>query len=444
MAYSSPTKRSPRAAIADGVASRERVVRSPSMRFNLKTLPYDIQPFAIMPVWPAEGLKNILLQSQVWSDPLASGMKNIGWWCEYYFFYVKWRDLAGYDTDGQIGKEMSDMMVSNASLAAFQDVDGNAWTYCYPGGVDFLFECSKRVVDEYFRDEGENWDDYLNAAGVPKAKIYGRGGGDAFQRLTLATAYADRRVNMPTHVGDEMTQAEREWHAMTDMGMLDMDFQDWMRAYGSDVRPEQDSVRIHRPELVGYRREFTYPTNTVEPTTGVPATAVGWRVKQRFDEYKFFKEPGWLVGYTCVRPKVYLGKQQGSISNLMQTRATWLPPQLMDVHTVSHILVDDAAGPLKAVMDAGNIDYWMDIRDYMNYGDQFINYATPASGASGVPFVALPTAAGLRRYAADAEIHALFSDTVNGLFRQDGVADLTITGRVAKQRPQDGLVMAQM
>lgn len=444
MAYSSPTKRSPRAAVADGVASRERVTRSPSMRFNLKTLPYDIQPFAIMPVWPAEGLKNILLQSQVWSDPLAAGMKNIGWWCEYYFFYVKWRDLAGFDTDGQIGHEMADMMVSNASLSGFVDATGLAWTYNYPGGVDFLKECTKRVVDEYFRDQGEKWDDYLNAAGVPKAKIFGRGGGDGFQRLTMDSAYVDRRVAMPTHVGDEMTQAEREWHAMTDMGMLDMDFQDWMRAYGSDVRPEPDTVRIHRPELIGYRREFTYPTNTVEPTTGVPATAVGWRVKQRFDEYKFFKEPGWIVGYTCVRPKVYLGNQQGNLAALMQDRASWLPPQMMDLHAVSHKKLTQGTGPLKATMSGAGKDYWLDIRDLMNYGDQFINYATPASGATGVPFVALPSNAGQRRYAGNTEIHALFSDTVNGLFRQDGVADLTITGRVAQQRPIDGLTMAQV
>lgn len=441
MAYSSPTKRNPYVSIAPGVSSRERVMRSPQMRFNLVTKPYQLQPFMIMPVFPAEGLKALMMQSQVWSDPLAVGMKNIGWWCEYFFFYVKWRDLAGYDTDGQIGKEMADMMLSDASLAAFQDADGNAWTYAYPGAVDFVLECTKRVVDEYFRDEGENWDDQL-LDGVPLVKIYGKGGSDAFERLTLASAYVDRRTDVPATM-DEMSLAMQEWQAMRDMGMLDMDFHDWMKAYGSEIRQDEQSVNLHRPEDLCHFREFTYPTNTVEPTTGNPATAAGWRVKTRFDKYKFFKEPGWIVGFTTVRPKVYLGNQQGTMSGLMQTRASWLPPQMMSEHTVSHMLVDDAAGPLAGVMDAGDVDYWVDLRDYLNNGDQFVNYATPASGVEGVPFVDLPAATGQRRYAGATEIMALFSDTVNGRFRQDGICTMAISGRVAQQVPSDGLVMAQ-
>jgi len=167
-------------------------------------------------------------------------MKNIGWWCEYFFFYVKWRDLAGWDTDGSIGHEMVDMMVSNASLAGFQDVDGNAWTYCYPGAVDFLLECTKRIVDEYFRDQGENWDDQLLDS-VPLVKIYGRGASDAFEKLTLATAYEDRTVAVPDDM-NELSQAWNEWAALRDMQMVDMDFNDWMRTYGSNIRETEESV----------------------------------------------------------------------------------------------------------------------------------------------------------------------------------------------------------
>lgn len=117
---------------------------------------------------------------------------------------------------------------------------------------------------------------------------------------------------------------------------------------------------------------------------------------------------------------------------------------MMDVHTVSHLLIDDAAGPLKNVMDAGNVDYYIDLRDLLNYGEQFINYATPASGVNGVPFVELPLASGQRRYAATAEIDALFAAASPlNKFRQDGVCDLAITGRVAQQIGYDGLVMAQ-
>ena len=437
MAYSSPTKRSPQVQVAPAYQSRRRSTRRPQHRFNLITKPYQLQPFMIAPVFPGESLKNMMVQSQVWSDPLASGMKNIGWWCEYFWFYVKHRDLAGYDTNGSIGHEMADMMVSDASLAGFQDADGNAWTYAYPGAVDFVLECTKRVVDEYFRDQGENWDDQL-LDGVPLVKIYGRGQSDAFERLTMASAYEDRTVAVPDDM-NELELAYQEWMALRDAQLIDMDYHDWMKTYGSHVRMEEDHVDLHRPEDIAHLREFTYPSNTVEPTTGVPATAVGWRVASRMDKFKFFKEPGWLIGFNTVRPKVYLGNQQGAMAGAMQTRASWLPAVLANQQNVSHLLFDDAAGPLKNVMDAGNVDYWVDLKDLLNHGDQFINYATPASGNSGVPFMELPLASGVRRYAASAEIMALFSDTTNGRFRQDGICSLSIMGR--QQQQNNNLVL---
>lgn len=437
MAYSSPTKRDPRVRTAQAYENTRRVGRRPQHTFNLVTKPFQLQPLMIAPVLPGESLKNLMLQSQVWSDPLAAGMKNVGWWSEYYFFYVKMRDLAGWDTDGGVAYELAQMFTTNNSLSALQDSDGNAWTYCYPGAVDFLFEATKRVVDEYFRDEGENWDDAL-LDNVPLVKIRGKDTGDAFERLTLATAYEDRSVDVPDTMS-ELSLAQQEWEAMRDMGLMDMDFDDWMKSYGVKVREDENSVNLHRPEFLAHAREFTYPTNTVEPSTGVPSVAVGWRVAQRLEKRMFFKEPGWIVGYHSVRPKVYLGKQQGTISGAMQTRASWLPAVLNNQMDVSHLLFDDGTGPLKGVMDAGNVDYWIDLKDLLNYGDQFINYATPASGNTGVPFMALPTATGVRRYASSTEIMALFSNTETGRFRQDGVCSLSILGR--QHQTHKGLVL---
>lgn len=432
MAYSSPTVRNPVVGVAPAIAGTRRKSRRPQHKFNLITKPFQLQPFMIAPVFPGESLKNLLLQSQVWSDPLATGMKNIGWWCEYYFFYVKHRDLAGWDSDGSIGHELVDMMISNASLSGFQDADGNAWTYCYPGAVDFLFECTKRVVDEYFRDQGENWDDQLLDT-VPLVKIYGRGQSDAFERLTLASSYEDRTVAVPDDM-NELELAYMEWQALKDAGVIDMDYHDWMKAYGSNVRQDEASVDLHRPEVIAHLRQWAYPNNTVEPTTGVPATSVGWRVGSRMDKFKFFREPGWLVGYNTVRPKIYLGNQQGALAGAMQTRLTWLPPQLGGQQNHSHLLFDDATGPLKGVMDAGNVDYWVDLLDLLEHGDQFVNWATPASGFTGVPSVDLPSATGQRRYASATEIMALFSDTTNGRFRQDGVCSLSIMSQQPRQQ----------
>lgn len=427
MAYSSPTKTNVRVAPAPA-AKMPRVGRRPQHPFNVITKPYQIQPVMIAPVLPGETLKNLMLQSQVWSDPLASGMKNIGWWCEYHVFYVSHQHLAGWGPDGNgIAEQLAAMFVSNASLSAFQDADGNAWTYAYPGAVDYVLECTKRIVDEYFRDEGENWDDYL-LDGVPLAKIYSKGRSDGFERLTLDTLYVDRSEPLP-ETWSEAELSWLEWASLRDGGQIDMDYDDWMRTYGAHTNRVEDAVQRHRPEDIAYLREFTYPTNTVEPTTGVPATAVGWRIAHRLDKRVFFREPGWLVAFNVIKPKVYLSNQQGTLSGAMQTRSSWLPPVLGGQEDHGHIQFPDTGGPLKNVMDAGNTAYWVDIKDLLNNGEQFINYATPASGANGVPFMELPSATGQRRYASATEIMQLFTDTTNGRLRQDGMFSLSIMGR---------------
>jgi len=429
-----PMQRDVRARVAPAYEGRRRQMRRPQMRFNIVTKPYQIQPMMIMPVLPGETISNILLQSQVWSDPLASGMKNVGWWGEYVFCFVPATALVGWDTDGQIGNEMVDMMVSNASLSGLADADGNAWTYCAPGAVDFVLECTKAVVGTYFRDEGENWDT-ATLDSVPLAKIYGRGMSDWADKLTLNSAYADRTVDVPATMGD-MEDAWAEWASIREAGHTTMDFDDWMRTYGVENPSLVDtgsvnSDRLHKPEIVAHFREFTYPANTVEPTTGVPSTAVGWRVASRANKRIYAQRMGWVVGYSIIRPKVYLGTQQGAVSGFMQNRSDWLPAVLNHHEDLGHKMFADTAGPLANVMTGS---YWIDWRDLLVYGDQFNNYATPATGNSGVPFMALPTVAANRRYPSSTQIMALFSDTTNGRFRQDGVASLAIAGHQSQSR----------
>lgn len=442
-----PFERDVRARPAAG--RRERRARRPNHRFNVVTKPYQIQPIAIAPVLPGETMQHALLQAQVWSDPLAANavgagglnvgfMKNIGWWNEYFGFYVPHSALVGWDTDAQIGHEMGDMMISDASLAGFQDADGNAWTYCYPGAVDFVLECTKACVGAFFRDEGEAWDSNTIDS-VPIAKIYGAGMSDWSDKLTLDANYADRSVAVPGDVG-QLEDSMMQWFALRDAGLVTMDYDDWLRTYGTSDALEYnapDSPRFHRPELAFHFREFQYPTNTVDMATGIPTTAVGWRVASQARKRLHFTRPGWIVVFNCVRPKVYLGTQQGALAGAMQTRMSWLPAVLNHRLDVGHMSFVDTVGPLANVMTS---KYWIDLRDLLTYGDQFVNYATPASGVAGVPFVALPAVNGQRRYASATQIMALFADTTYGRIRQDGVLSLSIASH-DKQAPNQLLTL---
>jgi len=430
----SPTIRSPQVSIAPAYQRTERTTRRPQNPFNVRTKPFQIQPVMCHPVLPGETLKSMLIQAQVWTDPLSALMKNTGWWIEYNCFFVKHRDLTGFEvaTDG-LGKDLIDMFVSNESIASHQDADGNAWTYCPPGGVDFLAAAMTRIVEEYFRDEGETAASQAIDS-VPICKIYGRGRSDAFDKLTLASAYADNREpldadgNGTIYVGDEMNRAFQEWAAASDAGLMDMTYEDWMKTYGGGApNVDPDRVDYHRPEDLAYHRQFQYPTNTVEPTTGVPAVAVGWRVATPLRKSFRFDEPGWLIVTQTCRPKVLLENQEGLVAAMMQTRDSWLPAVLNAESNAGHLLIDDGTGPLKATMDAGNVDYWLSVRDLLNFGEQFVNYAP-----SGPGFMELPLATGVRRYAAATEIMEMFSDTINGRIRADGMISLQILGRQAQ------------
>ena len=76
----------------------QRKPRSPKHSYYISHRPFQITPFMIAPVLPGETLKNLNVQGRAISDPLAVGMGNIlPWWHEFFFFYVKLRDLDARD-----------------------------------------------------------------------------------------------------------------------------------------------------------------------------------------------------------------------------------------------------------------------------------------------------------------------------------------------------------
>ena len=81
--------------VVQNVQAQGRVNRKPVHNFYLETRPFQIQPMLLAPVLAGETLSNLLLQSRVVTSPLKNPL--IGWWKEYYFFYVKLRDMVFRD-----------------------------------------------------------------------------------------------------------------------------------------------------------------------------------------------------------------------------------------------------------------------------------------------------------------------------------------------------------
>lgn len=437
-------KRDPRVVTAPQYLAQRRVSRRPQHRMNLKLVPYEIQPFMLAPILPGETLENVMLQSQTWSDPLKAETRNIGWWLQYNYFYVRHRDLPA-----DVRTLLANMLLDESTdMSAIQATSQSYSTYTYDGAIDWTALCLEHVVSEYFRDDGEADDVSVGPSGLPLCQIYGRGTSDGLERLTLDVEYEDRRVDLVQsgHLyADDMSTMLGHWQAMRDAGLTEMDYQDFMKTYGSTVREDEESPNLHRAEDIWSLREFTYPTNTVEPTTGVPAVAAGWRVQKSGGKRILADEPGFIFGVTYARPKIYLRAQKGSLAGMMASVKQWLPPMLHEHADLGHVLHDYAEGPLpnlfKDTVPDPDVEhgYWLDIRDLLVYGDQFINY----DPATAEPFSNLPLADGSRRYVATNEVRKMFATAfaATGVFYMDGVSTLSIKGR--QRASQSGLVLGQ-
>ena len=171
-------------------------------------------------------------------------------------------------------------------------------------------------------------------------------------------------------------------------------------------------------------REWSYPSNTINPENGTPSSAVSWSIAERADKDRFFAEPGFIIGVSVARPKVYMGKQRESASHLLNDAFSWLPAVMREQAETSLKQVAQGTGPLGGLHTANA--YWVDIRDLFLYGDQYVNFALTETDAG---LVALPsTSNSLSRYASEADVDALFASDTRELVRSDGIINMTILG----------------
>ena len=406
-----------------------RRIRAPKHPFSLLTRPWQIQPFLIAPVIPGETMKNLLIQSRVVTDPIKS--KLVGWWNEYYIFYVKHRDLNGREDFTEMMLDLDkDMASYNAAASAPYHHFGNA--------INWAQLCLERVVETYFREEGETWD-LVTIDGMPAGAVNVENYidsallSDAYLAPDVVLADGDEDVVV---TASEIDNAMRTWQFMRANQMTEMSYEDWLATYGIST----PAVELHRPELLRYIREWQYPSNTVDPEDGGVASAVSWAIRDRADKDRFFAEPGFIFGVTICRPKAYLSTD-GSAVDLMQDALSWLPAIMRDDPYSSLKLVPHDHGPLAtAVTDTDG--YWVDIKDLLLYGDQFVNYARDAASYTADPhgvFVDLPTTdLANKNYPDLDDSKALFGDASadnKTRVRQDGIVTLSILGAQVDTTP---------
>lgn len=396
-----------------------RVGRYPKHPFLVHSKPFTLQPLAIARVLPGETLQSIKFESRVVTSPVVNPI--IGWKQQYFMFYVRITDL--------LNDAMKAMFVdpNNAEITAGVEAANDPVWYTAKGGVNWLELATRRITEEYFRDEGETASAYALANGIPIVQIKQQSFLDS---LTDEDAMPAGAAIAGATDAQDLEALMEAFEQLRALGIANMTYEDWLRGQGIAI-PGKDQ---NKPEMLESWSDFQYPTNhigTDATNQGVPTSAVSWVFNKTGRERKFFKEPGFVVCYTVTRPKIYFGGLWGSASSFAKRAWDWMPNYLRDVPetALKHFAID--TGPLGD--RTTNADgYWLDMRDELLYGDQFQNVAVPsADPATSYANHLLPLPVGTTigwKYPTETMINNFFTDTVNGRVKQDGYVSFSIKG----------------
>lgn len=426
--------RDPKVRVARAYQGVKRTQRSPKHTFNLRTKPFAIQPFMISPVLPGETLNNLVHQSRAVTRPLKNRL--LGWWNEYMYFYVKLKDIQAHIEGPNMTGFVDEMVTMPATYdpAPLRSAASVPF-YHHAGATNWLKYALETITEYYFRDQGEDWNVAVATDGLPLSQFSGK---TWFDSLTMADdKRTDRDMDLDLNNDGNLTATELEtglsqWQALREAGLENLDYEDWLRTFGI-AAPEEvpESFNRYRPELLGHDRSWAYPVNTVEPTTGVPSSAVSFVTAFSKNKNRRFMEPGFIVGVTVAKPKIYIKDQAGALASNLETLENFLPALSHKQYERGFKSFAGTAGPFAGKFDADNTapvgtpqGYWIDLRDLFMYGDQFLNYAPDAVGNAFD--VLLPN--GSSRYPKMADIDALFSGA-DKYIETDGVTSLTIMGR---------------
>lgn len=395
--------------------SRGRKMRRPEHRWFCSTKPWEIHPIAIAPVLPGEQIRRITWQSRAVTDPLVSSI--VGWWKEYYWFYVPLTLLDGYsafvadvesgDLAGPIANDTTD------DVTCYYNVDANTL------GINWLRQCYDVIVREWFREEDEEGSSIVIRTGVHAAKVNLN---DVSHSLRLESNYPGGAGGSLGATQRAQEDAERAYSYLREQGLTQMKYEDWLATYG--VRAPE-ALRRRRPFLLRYERTWQYPSNVVNQSTGIPVSAVSWAIAGRADKRRYVAEPGFVVGVSVLRPKVYRENQNSHAASVMNQLRYWFPAVLRDDELTSMRMDTNATSPLYD--GTINADHWIDCRDILIHGDQFVR------GSAQSNQIALPTAGGEAKYPTEAMANTLFTNpgAADLLYiRQDGVARIEIMGAI--------------
>lgn len=383
--------------------------RAPVHDFQLRFRPFVLQPCMVAPVLPGDTLKNLLCSYSALTDPIKHPL--IGWWFDMHFFYVPFRAMPD-------STHLQTMVLDPAFGDLHSDADEAADADFYHAQAtkpSFAMQATQAVVEEYFRNEGEDWLTNAHLDNVPQIGLRKEG---PFSSFVLDSASAepdtlpgtsDQDDNLDEILGSGLSAtfagAYDAYQALVAAQVVDITFEDWLTQYGVKLPTAHNDPR---PERILSYSDWKFPSKAVDETDGSIAAAVHWRDRIKSDKDRRFKEPGVILGLCCATPKVYLGNQGEAVVDSLTRSLDWLPA-VLGQHAFTSMKLFTSNGTNAGIGPLGFVpssDYWLDIRDLFVHGDQFVNFALTATDAN---LVALPNSSGKTRFVSSTDADNLFN-----------------------------------
>lgn len=407
-----------------------RSIRAPQHAFRVRIKPWQLVPCAFAAVIPGDTIKAASMKMRVLSQPLKD--KLSGWWLETFLFYVRLGDLPDNVQD-----DFKAMILAGSALTKNS---GMAEFYTPAATPSWVNACYDACTWTYFRNEDSDVDINSGFGNYYVAGVAGPGG--AFDSLATADSMDDGAPDD----ADEWVKKWEAWQAMRQEKVTTATWEEFLGAQGIALPPQLVQTEANRkPELLHFTRDWQFPVQAIEPSTGTPSALVQWSLADRLKRGRFCAEPGFLLQLVCARPKALFKRQRGNMTEyLMDDRSAWSDVQMeQDPH--NRLRMFEGVGTVGGAGDGpvyGAVkDYWMDPNDLLGRGDQFTNFdlgSTVAGALDGMTLVDLPkeqtnfgVTAVNTRYPSQTDSEAVFSGS-NKWIDVDGVTTFRIASRAAR------------
>lgn len=395
-------------------ATKTRRMRNPSFPLQGGIQPMGLYPYFFTPVLPGETLDKHTLKNTLVSPPVKSPLA--GAWAETWLFYVRITD---------IDPVLSEMFIGTlTSTAGFTAPADRPRYFTKSGQIDWLYLATQRIHETFFINEDETV--YMHPDGVPMIK---RINTDAYESTVFEeTPPGPEALGDPE--GEPISDQLYAYMRMRQMGMGVTSYEDYLKTYGlkSEITPKRGD-----PELISYRRYWTLPSNVINPTDGSPSGAWYWRIDETNDKPKRFLEPGFLIGYHVVRPKLLDANIKFSLSSSLWGFQDWIPSYSLQDPAAGIRAVDAGAQPWITTPALNTKTVMFDHRDLLAHGEQMRNgggrYTAPVTtfrdwgDASDVTQLR-------GEYVKSADLTALWADPSADKLDYDGICTVHIKGHV--------------